>query len=50
LLAACTQEPPSCQGEIINRQELMLALGSHLADLYAEVADAAPKARIVVTG
>jgi lysophospholipase L1-like esterase len=50
LLTVCTQTPASCQGEIIDRLALLPPLGSDLADLYAEVADAAPKARIVVTG
>jgi lysophospholipase L1-like esterase len=50
LLAVCTQTPENCEAEILERLLLLPALGSDLADLYAEVADAAPKARIVVTG
>jgi lysophospholipase L1-like esterase len=50
LLTACTQASASCEGEIIERLALLQDLGSDLADLYAEVAEAAPHARIVVTG
>ena len=58
VLAACTAVPPTgCQTEI-NRALALLAvppggesvLGGRLTDLYAEVADAAPNALIVVTG
>jgi lysophospholipase L1-like esterase len=50
LLTVCTQTPANCQDEITMRLALLPALGSDLTDLYAEVALAAPKARIVVTG
>ena len=59
VLAACTPVPPTteCQTEI-NRALALLAvppggesvLGGRLTDLYAEVADTAPNALIVVTG
>jgi lysophospholipase L1-like esterase len=51
LLTVCTTQPPAnCQIEIIKRIALLPELGSDLTDLYAKVAVAAPKARIVVTG
>jgi len=59
VLAACTPVPPTtaCQTEI-NKALALLAvppggesvLGGRLAGLYADVADAAPNALIVVTG
>lgn len=50
LLTVCTQTPANCQDEINKRLALLPALGSDLTDLYAEVANAAPKALVVVTG
>ena len=58
VLAACTAVPPTeCQTEINRALALLVVppggqsvLGGRLTDLYAEVADAAPNARIVVTG
>ncbi|HKX14265.1 MAG TPA: SGNH/GDSL hydrolase family protein [Propionibacteriaceae bacterium] len=50
LLAVCTQTPANCQAAIIERLALLPALGSDLTDLYAEVAEVAPRARVVVTG
>jgi lysophospholipase L1-like esterase len=50
LLTVCTQTPSDCQGEINERLALLPALREDLTDLYADVADAAPKALIVVTG
>jgi lysophospholipase L1-like esterase len=50
LLADCTQTPTSCHDEIIERLAQLPQLGIDLTDLYAEVADEAPKALIVVTG
>jgi lysophospholipase L1-like esterase len=50
LLAVCTKTPSDCQGEINERLALLPALREDLTDLYADVADAAPKALIVVTG
>jgi len=60
VLAACTAVPPTptqCQIEINRALGLLVVppggesvLGGRLTDLYAEVADAAPNALIVVTG
>ena len=60
VLAACTAVPPTptdCQTAITNARALLAVppggqsvLGGRLTDLYAEVADAAPNALIVVTG
>ena len=58
VLAACTAVPPTeCQTAINNALALLAVspggesvLGGRLTDLYAEVADAAPNALIVVTG
>ncbi|HEY6684834.1 MAG TPA: SGNH/GDSL hydrolase family protein [Propionibacteriaceae bacterium] len=60
VLAACTAVPPTpteCQTEINRALALLVVppggesvLGGRLTDLYAEVADAAPNALIVVTG
>ncbi len=50
LLTACIQTPASCEAEIIDRLALLPELGSDLTDLYAEVAEVAPRARVVVTG
>jgi lysophospholipase L1-like esterase len=50
LLTACTQTPDDCQAEILKRIALLPELGTDLTDLYAEVAEVAPRARIVVTG
>jgi lysophospholipase L1-like esterase len=55
--ACTTGTPPACQTAINNALALLAVgpggesvLGSRLTDLYAEAADAAPKARVVVTG
>ena len=60
VLAACTAVPPTpkdCQTAINSALALLVVppggesvLGGRLTDLYAEVADAAPNALIVVTG
>jgi lysophospholipase L1-like esterase len=60
VLAACTPVPPTteCQTEINRALALLVVppggeesvLGGRLTDLYAEVADAAPNALVVVTG
>ena len=51
LLTVCTTQPPDiCQIEIIKRIALLPELGSDLTGLYAKVAEAAPRARVVVTG
>jgi lysophospholipase L1-like esterase len=50
LLTACTQDPDNCRLEIASRLARLPELGSHLTGLYAEVAEVAPRARIVVTG
>jgi lysophospholipase L1-like esterase len=51
LLTACTAVPPAnCEAEILKRIALLPELGSDLTELYAEVAEAAPSARVVVTG
>jgi lysophospholipase L1-like esterase len=50
LLTACTQDPDNCLLEIASRLARLPELGSDLTGLYAEVAEVAPRARIVVTG
>jgi lysophospholipase L1-like esterase len=50
LLTVCTETPADCQREINERLVLLPALGKELTNLYADVAAAAPKALIVVTG
>jgi lysophospholipase L1-like esterase len=51
VLTACTAVPPTrCQAAILQALSMLPALGSDLAELYAEVAEDAPRARIVVTG
>jgi len=50
LATVCSTQPADCLAEINMRLALLTGLGSRLADLYADVADAAPKAQIVVTG
>jgi lysophospholipase L1-like esterase len=50
LLTVCTQTPLNCEAAIRERLLLLPALGSDLTDLYAKVAAAAPRARVVVTG
>ena len=53
LLAVCIDpdRAQECLAAIKNIEDVLLPeLGSDLTNLYAEVADAAPKARIVVTG
>jgi lysophospholipase L1-like esterase len=50
LLTVCTETPADCQKEINERLVLLPALGKELTNLYADVAEAAPRALIVVTG
>jgi hypothetical protein len=50
LLTACTQAPDNCRAEILARIARLPELGSDLTGLYAEVAEVAPRARVVVTG
>jgi lysophospholipase L1-like esterase len=51
VLTACTAVPPAgCDAAIQRALGRLPMLGSDLTELYADVAEAAPKARIVVTG
>jgi lysophospholipase L1-like esterase len=50
VLAACTTGTPQCITAIEVASGKLADLGDDLTDLYAEVADAAPRALIVVTG
>jgi lysophospholipase L1-like esterase len=50
VLAACTTGTPQCITAIKLASVKLADLGDDLTDLYAEVADAAPRALIVVTG
>jgi lysophospholipase L1-like esterase len=51
VLTACTAVPPDgCEAAILQALSMLPTLGSDLAALYTQVADAAPRARIVVTG
>jgi lysophospholipase L1-like esterase len=50
LATLCLATPADCADTIRERLLLLPALGSDLTDLYAEVADEAPRALIVVTG
>jgi lysophospholipase L1-like esterase len=50
LAAICTQTRDNCGGEITKRLLQLSDLGPDLTHLYIQVASAAPKARIVVTG
>jgi len=50
LATLCIATPADCAAAIRERLLLLPALGSDLTDLYAEVADEAPRALIVVTG
>ena len=50
LATLCLATPADCAAEIQKRLLLLPALGGDLRDLYAEVADEAPRALIVVTG
>jgi lysophospholipase L1-like esterase len=51
LLTVCTTQPPAkCREAIDLRVALLPALGSDLTDLYEDVAEVAPRARVVVTG
>jgi lysophospholipase L1-like esterase len=51
VLTACTAIPPTrCEAAIMQALSMLPALRSDLTKLYAEVAEDAPRARIVVTG
>jgi lysophospholipase L1-like esterase len=50
LLTACNEDPTKCEGEILMRIAKLPEVGRELTRLYAAVAEAAPRARIVVTG
>jgi len=50
VLTACTNPLGDCGAAILQARSMLPDLGRDLTLLYAEVAEAAPKARIVVTG
>lgn len=50
LATLCTEKPTACADAITSRLAQLPRLGSRLTDLYTDVADAAPKALIVVSG
>jgi lysophospholipase L1-like esterase len=50
LLTVCTQTPDNCGDEINARIARLPEVGRNLTGLYAAVAKAAPRARVVVTG
>ena len=51
VLTACTAVPPTdCDAAILRALSMLPKLRGDLTELYADVAEAAPKARIVVTG
>jgi lysophospholipase L1-like esterase len=50
LATLCLTTPANCEAEILERLDLLDELGRDLRVLYAEVAEEAPKALIVVTG
>jgi lysophospholipase L1-like esterase len=52
VLITCTQSPGNCKEAIDNEvtRNSLQVLGDNLTNLYAKIADAAPEARIVVTG
>jgi len=50
LLTACTQRPTNCEAEILARIARLPEVGRELTELYTEVAEVAPEARILVTG
>jgi hypothetical protein len=50
VVRTCITMPADCEEAVLKAGKQLPMLGSDLIDLYGDVADAAPRARIVVTG